>query len=270
MGLFKPITPKLDLSNSITSGLLFDLELSEGAGTTVTDLLTSASGTFRGTPTWIQTTYGYGLDFDSNTEGIDFTSLAAGAQNAGNLYSIEVLGTRDTGGSGTAYGAFVFKKNGTADTGNRVWEFENDNGSVGQGMAFQFWFSSSLGKWTIAYPTAGDFYHWVITFDASSTANNPIWYVNGSSASVTQRVSPSGTARADGANLYIGNNSPAFTSGWDGKIVYVRYWNRILTSTEAGLLYQNPWRMHLPVGNIPNGYRHVSVGNGMGRSESAT
>lgn len=264
-GIFKPQLPKLDLSNSITSGLLFDLPLYEGTGTTVTDLRTSASGVFRGTPTWVQTLKGHGIDFDSNTEGIDFTAIDSSGYNAGNLYSVELMGTRDTGGSGTSYGALAFKKNATTDTGGRVWNFENDNGDVGWGVAFQFWFSTQVGIWSIPYPTAGELFHWIVTFNAGATTNDPIWYVNGSSVSITERLAPTGTARADGAYLYLGNNSPGFTSGWDGKLLYIRYWNRILTATEAGLLYQNPWRIYVQPNLVNRSLRPAIFSPGVAR-----
>lgn len=52
--------------------------------------------------------------------------------------------------------------------------------------------------------------------------------------------SVSAAAGADGRNIYIGNNSTSFTSGWDGKMYLLRVWNRILSNSEVYDLYIDP------------------------------
>lgn len=90
-------------------------------------------------------------------------------------------------------------------------------------------------------PALGVWSHIVITYNQSSTANDPIIYVNGSSVTVTEFDTPTGTpySQSDGV-MDIGNRS-SFTSPYsgclNGKIFDMRIYNRILTAAEVTTLY---------------------------------
>lgn len=79
--------------------------------------------------------------------------------------------------------------------------------------------------------------HVAITFDKSSTSNDPVIYINGQAVSVTETSAPSGSFSSDaGADLFIG----AFLSAGyspDGKVTDVRVYNRILSAQEVAELY---------------------------------
>ena len=56
-------------------------------------------------------------------------------------------------------------------------------------------FSTTNGVWIItsATLTAGAWNHVVVTYDGTSTANNPVIYINGASVAVTRSTAPVGT-----------------------------------------------------------------------------
>lgn len=99
-------------------------------------------------------------------------------------------------------------------------------------------FSTTNGVWitTSATLTAGAWNHVVVTYDGTSTANNPVIYINGASVAVTRSTAPVGTYRTGtAANLYIG--TPSAGAALDGKITDARIYNAVLTSSQASGLY---------------------------------
>lgn len=140
---------------------------------------------------------------------------------------------------------------------NRDRSFEMDNG---WGFVFNFNFSSSGGAWSVSKPSTGSWQNYVVTFDGSSTSNDPIIYKDGVSQSVTERVGPSGTLRSSRTDLTIGSE---VSSGqyWDGGIAEIAKWNRVLTAGEAAALgkgfapafFKNGLLLYLPlIGRISN------------------
>jgi hypothetical protein len=85
--------------------------------------------------------------------------------------------------------------------------------------------------------------HLAVTYDNSSTSNDPIIYLNGSSQSLTEVVSPSGTVEDDSLeNFILGNNLyPSFELSYRLRslIKDVRVYNRILTPTEISTIANN-------------------------------
>ena len=78
-----------------------------------------------------------------------------------------------------------------------------------------------------------------VTYDASSTANDPTIYINGSSVSVTESVAPSGTSYTGSANVYLIGNSPAQTATFDGTIDEVRVSSTIRPADWIATEYNN-------------------------------
>lgn len=243
----KPASFVLNKQHPLAKGLAIDFPFKEFGSQRIRDTVSNSEGIFVNTPTWLRDKNGYGVDFDANTEYIQDLTLNNNQVNPGNKVTIQVIATRDSGGSGTGYGTLIAKRNATADPSGRVWEFENDNGNGGQGMAFQFWFSTQLGKWTIPYPTAGAIQNWIVSMDGGSTSNDPVWWNDGVPLTVTERVTPSGTARTDGKIIQIGNHSAGYVDAWDGKVYLVRVWNRILSTQEKQAITRDPWQIYQPV-----------------------
>lgn len=93
-------------------------------------------------------------------------------------------------------------------------------GWVASGNSIQF------GKWQ----------HVVITYDASSSSNDPLFYINGTAVSVTETNTPSGSLQSDTTDLVIGNDTTTART-FSGFIDEVMYFNRIITPTEVSDLY---------------------------------
>lgn len=105
-------------------------------------------------------------------------------------------------------------------------------------MVFNANWTSSFGRWSIPNPTDNTWVNEVVTYDFGSTANDPVWYRNGASQTITERNTPSGTADygKDDGTITIGAYDDGSAEHWDGKIAEVAIWNRILTAAEAAML----------------------------------
>jgi hypothetical protein len=83
----------------------------------------------------------------------------------------------------------------------------------------------------------------VVTYDAWSTAANPVIYINAVSQTVTETDTPSGTLNSEfGAEVVIGNqhtDTQNYNQAWHGYLKDVRIYNRILTSAEVTTLYNS-------------------------------
>lgn len=105
-------------------------------------------------------------------------------------------------------------------------------------------FSGGGGIWkTNANPfTTGGWRHIVVTYNDTSTANDPVIYVNGSSVTVNEDTTPVGTSvNNQSATFFIGNTIDPTTGNYafsfDGKIFDPRVYNRILSAAEVTTLY---------------------------------
>ncbi len=91
--------------------------------------------------------------------------------------------------------------------------------------------NSTDGKWSIAKPTTGSWHHIGVTFDGSSTANNPLIYLNGASQAVTERSTPAGSSNAPDGTVTIGQATGG-GQNFDGRMAEFAWWDRILTANE--------------------------------------
>lgn len=104
--------------------------------------------------------------------------------------------------------------------------------------------------------------HVAVTYDGSSTANDPLMYVNGISVAVTEFTTPAGTLDTTADEIVIGNND-AQAATWDGYLAECCVWNRIITADEVvfamrggGLLVpsglRNYWPLHGTISPEPD------------------
>lgn len=91
-----------------------------------------------------------------------------------------------------------------------------------------------FGDWSIPRPTLDTWHAHAVTYDGSSTANNPSWVVDGTSQTVTRVTAPSGTMQSGAATNWIGANNTG-TRNWDGMVADFAWYNRILTANEIAL-----------------------------------
>lgn len=122
--------------------------------------------------------------------------------------------------------------------GSSTESFINDTSSSGI-YTYERVFSTTTGKWRIVRPSADAWHHIVITFDSSSVNNDPIIYVDGVSASVTEISTPVGTANTNSDPYIIGNRGSDKARCWAGYIDDFRIYNRILTQAEVTSLYNS-------------------------------
>lgn len=107
---------------------------------------------------------------------------------------------------------------------------------------------TSNGNWEITGPSTGVWAHYCVTYAYSSTADNPTIYLNGSSVSVNENGTPSGSLGSESEDLTIGNRS-ASGRALNGRVAEFGMWGRILSSGEVAIL--------------ANGHAPTFVGNGL-------
>lgn len=90
------------------------------------------------------------------------------------------------------------------------------------------------GQWQTASGTikAQRWYHIVVTYSYSSLSNDPSIYINGSSMSLTETVTPAGSVISESNNITLGATSLS-SSFLDGAIDNVRLYGRIMTAQEV-------------------------------------
>ena len=138
---------------------------------------------------------------------------------------MNILGQRDSGatvgwdcwinnagGAGARDNVFGFRHR--FSSGGAVWESPDEQ------------FTGQTGIW----------FHIVVTYNADATANNPIIYINGSSISVTEFTSPTGTRSSGAAQNFEMGYSGA--NSWDPDVMLedMRLFTRILTAEEVAIL----------------------------------
>lgn len=89
-------------------------------------------------------------------------------------------------------------------------------------------------------------YHAVVTFDASNINNKPIFYINGEMVATTTTTQSAGSFTSDASdNLYIGNSAGANRT-FNGLMGIQRVYKRILTPAEVRASYRaDAWRYGL-------------------------
>ncbi len=118
-------------------------------------------------------------------------------------------------------------------TGHELYVFANGM------IQYLHAFSTTFGVFRTATGVVGAnaWTNIVVTYDSSNVANVPVIYVNGVSKTVTVFQAPVGSSLNDSnASLFVGNqNYPASlnTFNFNGCLKDIRYYNRILTSTEV-------------------------------------
>ncbi len=214
-------------------GPLAHWKLDEATGTTAMDSVGGHDGTLSTNgPVWDAGGKVDGaLDFDGADDYVDLTSDAE-------LDDIFVGGAtamawiRPGSWGGNGYGRVFDKSSSPSSTGDG-WaiRLNIDNGGLNFGQGF----SSGRGWWKLPNNVINlnIWQHIAVSYDASSTANYPLIYINGSPVAVTRVDTPSGTLRSDAAiNLRLGAHATGTNQNFDGKIDDARIYDRMLTATE--------------------------------------
>ncbi len=136
--------------------------------------------------------------------------------------------------SGGNVGTVVRK--GVNDT-TLSWRLAFHSG-LSRALMFSHSFSGANGYWNTGQLAMNEWYHVAVTYDRTSPANDPIFYINGVATTTTEYGTPSGTPDSDASyDLTIGAKEDG-DALFDGAIDDVRIYNRILTPTEIATLYK--------------------------------
>ena len=168
---------------------------------------------------------------------------------AGSLWQT-IIGT-GTGGTKKMTFAIWLRKTGDGGTGfGRIFGFGRDatNGQISihtNGSEQIFFKTDWNGGTSNIWSTGASLFnlntwtHLAITYDASSTTYDPIFYVNGVPVALISNPTPSGNwdGIASGQNCYIGNSSQG-NKAFEGQLADAGIWNTILTADEIAALYR--------------------------------
>jgi hypothetical protein len=125
------------------------------------------------------------------------------------------------------------------DSVNSGWYIDANTGAgtIGKIRFHQTWSGalySAVWNMDVA-PSTEAWHNLAITYNYSSDANNPVFYLDGTSVAITEGVAPSGTVVADTNTIKIGWDLSDDTT-INGKLQDVRIYNRIITATEVEIL----------------------------------
>jgi hypothetical protein len=98
------------------------------------------------------------------------------------------------------------------------------------------------GNWSVPIATACPIDTWAqntIVYNSTTVATDPIWYVNGSTATVTEQVTPTGTRSSDSAETLVWGNRADTTRAYTGDFDEIRYRSGTLSSTWISTEYNN-------------------------------
>ena len=173
------------------------------------------------------------VEFLGTDQRIDFDSLSASLDSLSS-YSLSAWVYAD---EDIVWGTVLQRIDGVdTDQYFRIMIYGGANDNV---YFYSSTFATSLGVWRTGTGTISPatWYHIALTYNASSTSNNPIIYINGVSKTVTETTTPVGVVQAiTGGSIYIGNNA-AKNVDYDGKLADVRTYNAILTAAQVLSLY---------------------------------
>ncbi len=215
----------------IISNLMFHWALDEGSGTNAADSSGNGNnGTSESYPNHISWGAGHigtgAALFDTNDQRIN----------------VEDVGTADI----LTLSAWIYPNNaGNNDLGRIIQRANTHAFTLCDGVAACASGSNALVFAYIAWDTPGSWYteadvitmnawnHVVVTYDRTSTANDPVIYVNGSPVAVYEYSTPTGSSYAIPYFIGIGDWGDYFS----GRIDEVRYYHRILSAGDVAELY---------------------------------
>jgi len=132
-----------------------------------------------------------------------------------------------------------------------IWAYREGDGEGGEGRFWEkdgerlFWPSSDAGVFFFGDWTGNDrhavwsgtsatngWHNIIVTFDSSSTANDPILYWDGAVATMSGEQQQTGT-KVTGASVHTIGNNAAQSNTFDGRLCEFAVWDRILTPAEA-------------------------------------
>lgn len=140
-----------------------------------------------------------------------------------------------TGAGGGDLGRIFDKDGAGATTGKRFLYYQNGTPVLGLGVSW----TGAQGAWTIAAPATGSWHHLCVTYDGGSVNNDPIFYLNNTTPTVTELGPGSGTLETNTGVYHIGNRSDDLRN-LNGRVAEFAVWEgTILTAGNVASLYNS-------------------------------
>ncbi|NCT41033.1 MAG: DUF1566 domain-containing protein [Alphaproteobacteria bacterium] len=207
----------------VPNGLLGHWRLDETSGTTVYDSSGNGyGGTMIGGPTSIpNTVIGNGRNF-GNGDRIDITH--GGALDNLNQFTISAWVFRENNGAGAQGRIMAMPGNFMLSLWNNSIRFTASR------------WSGNEGGWRNgADLPSGQWHHYVVTYDYSSTTNIPNVYFNGEPYNLSRTSAPTGSPTNVSSTLNLGNDPSGL---WlRNTLDDVRIYNRIISPDEVAAIY---------------------------------
>jgi len=159
------------------------------------------------------------------------------------------VGPGDKSGLGVAdpncftFAAWIRYSGSGEGTYPRIFEIGNDdlfvNFDNNNYLTFTRSFSEQAGIWRNGTSFEDNrWYHIGISYDARSSSNNPIFYIDGvKQASISETLTPAGNAMPiEDYGLQIGNRY-AQDRTWHGNIASIGFWNEVIDQTSIESMY---------------------------------
>lgn len=215
--------------------------LDGGTGSAISDETSFGhDGEFEGNSAWVAAyptiTDGgtYSMDFDGSSDDATFGSpddldnIFSGDATVAHWVYVDAYGENSTG--------HTISKFASSTAGWKI--MVDDTGSYGSNTkCINFTKQFSGGRRTWQTPTdsiaAGGWFHVAVVYNGSSSANDPIIYIDGVSQSLDRFESATGTDNTDAsATLYVGNSSDVNRS-IDAKITQLLVTKKLLSESEV-------------------------------------
>jgi hypothetical protein len=217
-----------DASAALASGLLGYWKFNEASGTTAADSSANSKNlTITGA-----VTFGPGVDGNAYTgTGTDnqYAENTTLGQPSQMTFSAWVRSDVSPGDGGNLRYLLAFRQSAITcgylalPSGSRQLQFGSSHATQG------VWNATGYDL------PANEWVHVTLSYDQSSTANNPVLTINGQAVTLTRATAPSGSVNTTDATR-IGGSGGNMNQAWKGRIDEARLHNRILTADEVALL----------------------------------
>lgn len=138
-------------------------------------------------------------------------------------------------GVGGGGGGRVFMKGGGGTVGYIDLGMGTGTGHIP--ILFKVDYSGTDGGWSWAIPYLNRWFHVILTYDYGALANDPVLYINNVLATAVTDQNPTGTIVADSNTISIGNRGSDTARAFDGSLLEIKLFNKILSEDERSDLY---------------------------------
>ncbi len=189
------------------------------------------NGTLQNGPGYVAGRVNQAIGMNGISQRVDMANPASGLTDIPAKTIIAWINM--SSGSGNTYKDILVK----GDAGCGWWLSVMNSSFVHWGQCFS---SGTYGSWgsPAGSITANQWYQVAVTYDNSSAANIPTFYINGSPTALTTIGSPIGTVSSDAPYLVsAGGEIPNNNENFGGTIDEVRLYNRVLSAAEISSIY---------------------------------